>query len=384
MVIYLALALTFFNFVGATAARIVLTLYALEIGAPASAVGVIGGLLFLFPLLLSWPIGALADRVGARSLLLFATICGAVSLVLPYFVATLYAFYIAAALNGLALAFYHVTLQNVIGVGSRPEDRPRNFSNFSITGALTNFVGPLLAGFSIDHLGHATACLVIASQSLIAVVLVLIWGRLFPPGNPHAARDMGGAGMLADREVRRMLVVSGLIQLGSDLFQFYLPIYAHSIGLSASAIGAVLATLAVAALIVRLFLAQLLKRVAGEKLLFWVFLTGAIGYALVPLSGNAYALGAVSFFFGLGMGIGIPLTVILMFSRSAEGRSGQTLGLRLTANNFVRVTGPMVFGVVGSALGLPAIFWITAAIMASGGLLSRAPAARSPPRKPDL
>jgi len=377
VVIHLALALTFFNFVGATAARIVLTLYALEIGAPASAIGVIGGLLFLFPLLLSWPIGALADRVGARGLLLFATVCGAVSLVLPYFVATLYAFYIAAALNGLALAFYHVTLQNVIGVASRPEDRPRNFSNFSITGALTNFVGPLLAGFSIDHLGHATACLVIALQSLIAVVLVLIWGRRFPPGNPDAARGMGGAEMLADREVQRMLVVSGLVQLGSDLFQFYLPIYAHSIGLSASAIGAVLATLAVAALIVRLFLAQLLKRVQGEKLLAWVFATGAIGYALVPFCGNAPALGLVSFFFGLGMGIGIPLTVILMFSRSAEGRSGQTLGLRLTANNFVRVTGPVVFGVVGSALGLPAIFWIVAAIMASGGLLSRAPAARS-------
>ena len=378
MVIHLALALTFFNFVGSTAARVVLTLYALEIGAPASAVGVIGGLLFLFPLLLSWPIGALADRVGARSLLLFGSIFGSVSLVLPYFAANLYAFYAAAALNGLALAFFHVTLQNVIGVASRPEDRPRNFSNFSITGALTNFAGPLLAGFSIDHLGHATACLVIASQSLIAVVLVLIWGRRFPPGNPHATREMGGAGMLADREVRRMLVVSGLVQLGSDLFQFYLPIYAHSIGLSASAIGAVLATLAVAALIVRLFLAHLLKHVQGEKLLAWVFMTGAIGYALVPLSSSALALGLVSFFFGLGMGIGIPLTVILMFSRSAEGRSGQTLGLRLTANNFVRVTGPMIFGVVGSALGLPAIFWIVAAIMAGGGLISRAPVTRPP------
>lgn len=382
MVIYLALALTFFNFVGATAARIVLTLYALEIGAPASAVGVIGGLLFLFPLLLSWPIGALADRVGARSLLLIASGCGAVSLVLPYFVATLYSFYIAASLNGLALAFYHVTLQNVIGVASAPDHRPRNFSNFSVTGALTNFVGPMLAGFSIDHLGHANACLVIASQSLIAVVLILIRGRLFPPANPHAPHGMGGLGMLADREVQRMLVVSGLAQLGSDLYQFYLPIYAHSIGISASAIGAILATLAVAALIVRLFLARLLKRMAGEKLLAWVFFSGALGYALVPFSANAVVLGLVSFYFGLGMGIGIPLTVILMFSHSPEGRSGQTLGLRLTANNFVRVTGPVVFGVVGSVLGLAAIFWITAAIMAAGGLLPRAPSAPSQPETP--
>jgi len=369
--IHLTLALTFFNFVGANAARVVLTLYALELGAPASSVGVLGGLLFLFPLLLSWPIGALADRTGARGLLLFAACCGAVSLVLPFFVRALPAFYVAAALNGLALAFFHVTLQNLVGTLSHPEERARNFSNFSLTGAVTNFVGPLLAGFSIDNLGHAAACLVVASQSLIAVSLVLIWGKLYPPGKKAAPIDAGTARGLRDRGLWYMLFVSGLVQLGTDLFQFYLPIYGYSIGLSASAIGAVLATLAVAAFVVRLFLAWLVRRVAGEKLLMWVFMMGAIGFALVPFSGNAYVLGAIAFFFGLGMGIGIPLTVILMFSRSAEGRSGQTLGLRLTANNFVRVSGPVVFGAVGTALGLGAVFWIVAAIMATGALVSR-------------
>ena len=70
------------------------------------------------------------------------------------------------------------------------------------------------------------------------------------------------------------------------------------------------------------------------------------------------------------MGIGIPLTVILMYASSAEGRSGQTLGLRLTANNLVRMGGPMVFGAIGSALGLAAVFWIVAAILVSGGAVA--------------
>jgi MFS family permease len=369
--INLTLALSFFNFVGANAARVVLTLYALELGAPASAVGILGGLLFLFPLLLSWPIGALADRAGGRGLLLFGAVCGAASLVLPYFFNTLPAFYIAAALNGLALAFFHVTLQNLVGTLSRPEERARNFSNFSLAGAMTSFAGPLLAGLSIDALGYAAACLVVASQSVIAIVLLLVWGRLLPPGRPQSPLAAGAPHALKDRDIWRMLVTSGLVQLGYDLFQFYLPVYGHSIGLSASAIGTVLATLAAAAFVVRLFLAHLVKRVPGEKLLAWVFFMGAIGFALVPFSGNALALGAISFFFGLGMGIGIPLTVILMFARSAEGRSGQTLGLRLTANNLVRVAGPIVFGVVGAAVGLSAVFWIVAVLMASGGLLSR-------------
>lgn len=377
MAIALTLWLDFFNFVAAGAARVVLTLFALEIGASASEVGLLGGLLFVFPLLLSWPVGVLADRRGAKGLLMFASVCGAFSLVLPYFFHTLPALYGAAALNGLALAFFHVTLQNSIGTLSRPENRARNFSNFSLIGAVTSFVGPLLAGISIDHLGHARASLVAAAPFVIAVVLLLIWGRLFPTGKPPPLRTDAAPRALLDRKVWRMLIFSALIQLGYDLYQFYVPVYGHSIGLSASSIGAVLATLAVAAFIVRLFLPQLVKRVAGETLLGWVFLFGAIGFALVPLSNNGLVLSVISFMFGLGMGIGIPLTVILMYANSPEGRSGQTLGLRLTGNNLVRVVGPAIFGAVGTALGLSAVFWIIAAILATGGAMSRLPPNRN-------
>lgn len=370
MAIHLSLALTFFLFTGLNVARIVLTLYALELGAPASVVGVLGGLFYLFALLLSWPIGALADRAGARRLLLFAAACGTGALVLPYFVRTLPAFYASAALSGLALAFFHVTLQNAIGVLSKPADRPRNFSNFSLVGAVTNFVGPLYAGFSIDHAGHALACLYGAALSLIAVGLLLVWGRLFPPGNPQATHGIGGLDTLADPTVLRMLALSGLTQLGTDLFQFFIPIYGHSIGLSASAIGAVLSAFAIASFVVRLFLARLIKTVPGEKLLAWSFYLGMFAYALAPWCTTAVALAAVSFFFGLGMGIGMPLTVILTYERTVEGRAGQTLGLRLTGNNLVRVVGPLVFGAVGSAMGLAYVFWINAAMMAWGGLLS--------------
>ncbi|MGH8660334.1 MAG: MFS transporter [Burkholderiales bacterium] len=372
MAIRLTLALTFFNFVGANAARVLLTLYALELGAPVSAVGVIGGLLYLFPLLLSWPVGALTDRRGARGLLLFAAACGAVSLALPFFFRALPALYVAAALNGLALAFYHVTLQNLIGTLGRPEDHARNFSNFSLAGSLTNFFGPLIAGVAIDTAGHAAACLVTAAQPLIALALLVIWGSVYPRAHPPAAKGPGAFRALGDRAIGLMLLTSAIVQLGQDLFQFYLPIYGHAKGLSASAIGAILATLAVASFVVRLFLARLVKRVTAETLLAWALFTGAIGFALVPLTENAIVLASIAFFFGLGMGIGVPLTVILMFSRSAQGRSGQTLGLRLTANNFVRVTGPIVFGAVGTALGLPPVFWINAALMACGGLLSLA------------
>ena len=365
----LALTLCFFNFVGFNAARVVLTLYALDLGAPSSAVGVLGGMFYLFPLLLSWPIGSANDRYPARGLLLIGSGVGTLAMLLPYFFRVVPVLYVAAALSGLALAFFHVTLQNLIGTLSKPDERARNFSNFSLVGAVTNFVGPLVAGFSIDHFGHRYACLAPVAIALIALVLVLTKGRIFPGARKEAPAAKSGTTLL-DRNVLMMLATSSLVQLGTDVFQFYVPIYGHAIGLSATAIGSVLASFAAAAFVVRIFLARLVKTMDADKLLAYSFCAGAIGFGLMPLFESSLALMMVAFIFGLGMGLGTPLTVILMFSRSAEGRSGQTLGVRLTANNSVRVFGPMVFGAVGSAFGIWPVFVINAALMGSGALFS--------------
>ena len=369
MPIRLTLALTFFNFTGNNAMRVLLTLYALHLGASATEVGVIGGLLFLFPVLLSWVVGGLADRKPARGILHFAAGTAVASLLLIYFFPVLPVFYAAAALNGLALSFYHVTLQNLIGTLSPPERRARNFANFSMAGAMTSFFGPLIAGFAIDNFGYDWACLATAALSVVVIALLLIWGQHLPAAK-GAPKSSAAPRALVNRGVVVMLVTGGLVQLGYDLFQFYVPIHGHAIGLSASAIGTVLSTLAVAAFLVRSSLARLTERYPGEKLLTYVFFTGAAGFALVPFAGNAWTLGAIAFGFGLGMGIGIPLTVILMFANSAEGRSGRTLGLRLTVNNAVRMSGPMTFGALGALVGVSGVFWLLAGLMALGGVMA--------------
>jgi MFS family permease len=296
-------------------------------------------------------------------------VIGTSAMLVPYFFRVVPVLYLAATLSGLALAFFHVTLQNLIGTLSKPDERARNFSNFSLVGAVTNFVGPLVAGFSIDHFGYRYACLAVVALPLIALMLILTRGRIFP-GPRKAAPTAKSGTTLLDRNVVMMLATSSLVQLGTDVFQFYVPIYGHDIGLSATAIGSVLASFAAAAFVVRIFLARLVKTMDADKLLAYSFCAGAIGFGLMPLFENSLALMMVAFIFGLGMGLGTPLTVILMFSRSAEGRSGQTLGVRLTANNSVRVFGPMVFGAVGSAFGIWPVFLINAVLMGSGALFS--------------
>jgi MFS family permease len=76
------------------------------------------------------------------------------------------------------------------------------------------------------------------------------------------------------------------------------------------------------------------------------------------------------------MGCGQPITTLLIFGRSVEGRSGATFGLRQSVNNVMRVSAPVVFGSVASAFGLLPVFWINALMMAGGGWLTRPGVAR--------
>jgi hypothetical protein len=80
------------------------------------------------------------------------------------------------------------------------------------------------------------------------------------------------------------------------------------------------------------------------------------------------------------MGCGQPLTMTLAFSHSAAGRSGEALGLRLTANHLTRVVGPLVFGGIGSALGLGAVFWVNGLLLGSGAWFTRRDRAAAAPR----
>ncbi len=380
MPLYLIFALMLCCFSSITASRIMLSLYALRLGADPLAVGILFAAFYAFPVCLSYYVGKLSDRTGSRWLLMFGACSGACGMLVPFFFRELPALYFAAATVGLSFTCYNVLLHNMVGLISKPKERARNFSNASMVGATTLLVGPLIAGLAVDHAGPSAACLFAVGLSLAAVGLLAAWGQVLPGSSSHAAPVGSVRDTLRDPAILKILATSSLVQVGQDLFQFYMPIYGHQIGLSASAIGAVLAAFAAAFFVVRFVMARLIARLGEEGLLVYAFYLAAVGFMLVPFFRNPSALAAVAFTFGLGMGCGQPITTMLLFNRSTPGRSGETFGLRQTTNNVVRVTAPTLFGLIASAFGLFPVFCISALLMGAGGLITR-PAAGVRPRK---
>ena len=371
MPLYLTLTLALLTITCVQSGRVLFSLYALNLGADPFAVGILSGSSSALPLLLSWQVGRLSDRFGSRLLLMIGSVGGALGMLLPYALPGLPTLYLAAVMNGLLFACCSVSLQNLVGLLSSPADRARNFSNFSLMASAANFLGPLIAGFSIDLSGYGIASLYIMALALAAIAILAIWGNLLPGGSGEASPSGSVRDLLADSGLWRVMATSSLVVTGVVLFQFYMPIYGHNIGLSASVIGVVLAIFPGAAFIVRVFLPQMIRLFGENKLLAYAFFIGAAGMMLVPFFQSAVTLGLISFAFGIGMGCGQPITIMMTFSGSEKGRSGEALGLRITANHLARMVMPILFGTIGAAFGVFPVFWINAMMLASGGFLAR-------------
>jgi MFS family permease len=355
------------------AGRVLLVLYALDLGAGPVAIGALAASFAVMPVFLSWPVGRLSDLYGPRWLLVGGSLAGAAGMIVAWAWPGMPALFVAALLNGLLVGFFNVSVQNLVGLLSTAETRPRNFSNLSLMNSSASFLGPLVAGFAIDHAGYGATCLYLAALSGIPALMLVARGAGMPKGVKRGARAAGGGlrSMLTDRAVWRILIISSMVQLGLDMFNFYMPVYAHSIGLSASVIGVLVATFAAAGFAVRLFLPQLLRRYSEGTVLAGAFFLSAACFLLTPFVENAVVIGVLSFLLGLGNGAGQPITMMLTFSHSADGRSGEALGLRSTVSHLTRLVAPSVFGYIAALATLSVVFWINAAMLGAGAVLSR-------------
>jgi MFS family permease len=353
-------------------ARVLVTLHALELGASPLHTGVLLAAYALFPLLLAVYAGRLSDAYGVRVPVTGGMAVCALGVALPYAWPALPMLYAAAALTGAGFIMVQVSLQSLTGSLGGGAARTRNFNLYALAVATADFVGPVMAGLSIDHLGHVRSYLFLGLFGFAGVLLLLVLAPRLPRG--AGGGDRGALRMtdlLRERDLRRVFVASAVVMAGVDLFQLYLPLYGHAVGLSATAIGLVLGACAAATFVTRALIPALVRRYGEERTLLRSMLLTAAMFLLVPFTTDALVLGAICFVLGLGMGLGQPLTVMLAYNYSPAGRAGEALGLRIAINNIMHVAVPPLFGAVGSLVGLAPVFWANAACIALGGYASR-------------
>lgn len=371
MIVYLIVLFAVLNTIALKGSKVLITLYASDLGADLFSIGMLASVYGLFPLMMAVYAGKVSDRLGTRLPMVAGSFGLALGMLLPYFVHDLYILYVSTACIGLGYIFFQVASHNLMGSLGDADARVRNFGLYSLGGATSGFFGPVLAGFGMDHVGAPLSYLLLAMFALASGVGLLLYKGIPPasPQRPEPRHDQSVMDLVRNAALRRTLITSGVILTGIDLYTFYFPIYGRSIGLSASVIGVVLSMQAVAAFVVRVLMPHLVRRWSEETVLTYSLYVAGATYLLFPLFQNVIILGLISFVLGLALGCGQPLSIILTYNRSPPGRSGEALGVRLSVNKFTQVAVPVVFGAVGATFGLLPVFWSNAAFLLTGGRL---------------
>lgn len=373
--------------IGFGGSRVLSSLFALNLEASPLMIGVVVSLYALLPFFLAVWAGQMVDRLGMRLPLVFGALMIVIGLLIPWFFPNVIAICVSASVLGVGFMAWQVAAQTMTGSLSGQESRARNFAFLGMGFSLSGLLGPLITGFSIDLISYRTTYLVLASMPLISLVAVWWFPGWIPQRRASAKRGgpkTSSLDLWRIPALKRTFFAGGVIATAWDLFNFFLPVYARSIGHSASAIGAIMATFASATFVVRLVAAKAAAKYGEGPVLTGAIFTTGIAYALLPFFSGGLALALIAFVLGLGCGCAQPLSMTLIYNLSPKGRAGEGTGIRVMINQLTHVTIPLAFGALASVTGYIPVFLGCAAMLFGGGEFFRRSSKRDPTPPPDV
>ena len=339
---------------------------------------IIGPLMAVFalmPLLFAVRGGKVIDRFGVRTPMML----GALMVVVGAAIAGLFpqapTFVLAAACIGLGNMAFHLGMQHSAGeMAASTEERTANFNLLTMGFSISGMTGPPLAGWVIDHAGHAMA---FGLLGLLAVGVWLACSRFgFEQHLPQGGRRASGSApveavksrnplaawrtafeLLGAPSFRVLLVSSLLFSAAWDAFQFVIPLHAHRIDLDASSVGLAIAAFSSGSLTVRVLMPWISRWASPSRYIAIAMGLVIVGFSLLPQASHLQALMAISFVLGFGPGVAQPLLMSALHVAAPSGRAGEGSGLRMTLVSLVQISSPVLLGLVAAVLGITATFY---------------------------
>jgi MFS family permease len=362
--------------------RLATPLMALKMGYSAWAVGLLLALFSISAVFLALPAGRYIDRhdfqrpVGIAVLvaLLGAALAAAASLPALSVSQSLQfaSLCLAALMTGGATGTAVIAFQRYVGrAASDSLALKKAFGWLSVGPAISNFIGPLVAGLLIDYAGFYAAFAAMAIFPLICWYWVRDTPKLAPVEVVKAGAVKASAwDLLKTPAMRRLLIVNWFLSSSWDVHTFVVPVLGYERDLNASTIGAILGAFAIAAAAVRMLIPLLAKHLREWAVVTGAMLVTAVLFGIYPFMQNAWAMGLCSVLLGLALGSVQPMIMSTLHYITPEHRQGEALGLRSMTVNGSSVVMPILFGSLSAVVGVNFIFWGVGLVLGLGARLA--------------
>lgn len=357
-----------------TGMRMATPLLALKEGYSPASVGMLLALFALTQVFLSLPAGRYADRHGLKRPLAICVVAASAGTALAMAFPIYPMLCVAALCSGGASGAALIALQRHVGRSAHSKAQLRKvFSWLSVGPAFSNFLGPFGAGLLIDYaggeagseMGFRAAFLLLALLPLSAWLWVRTVADERPAPAPAGSKKGAAWDLLQDRGFRRLLVINWAVSSCWDVHTFVVPILGHERGLGASTIGTIMGGFAIATAAVRLVMPVVASKVSECTVAITAMVSACVLFALYPLVPGAAGMMVCSVLLGVVLGSVQPMVMSLIHQITPAHRQGEALGLRMVAINTSSVTMPLIFGSVGTVLGVAPLFWAVSALVGS-------------------
>jgi MFS transporter, DHA1 family, tetracycline resistance protein len=324
--------------------------------------------------------GSLADRVGARPVLLGGLVA---------FAAASAAFVIAGDPawvglarfgQGAAAAAFSPAASVLVSRLTPPGAQGRGFGRYGAWKGLGYTLGPVLGGVLIAVGGFSLLFLTLA----VLAIVTAGWALVMVPGVEPLPRTRQTVADLARRLtspgfVRPTLALAaGTAVLSTGVG--FLPVLGAERGLGPLATGVIVSGLAATTALVqpRIGHARDGGRIGDRTGMVVGLLLTALGCAAVLIPGIP-GLVAAALLIGLGVGVVTPIGFAHLASTAPADRLGQTMGSAEVGRELGDAGGPLLVGGLAVAVGLtPALLVFAGLLAGTAGLLSRQPQLRPP------
>ncbi len=336
------------------AAGLALPLYARDLNASYTEIGLMGVAYIVFDGLFSIPAGKAGDRYGRKLLVTIGFLTTSLAISAYYFAGAIFWLILLRFVQGATEAPIWVNAQAAAADVSSTAERGRAMGAFGASWGLGIGVGPLIGGFLYTDVGPTMTFLI---SGVIALVSTLVIATM-PRAKPKHVKRKPNLSKILPPCFAAMIYV-GIIAIIYMLF----PVYATlGLGMTEFEAGLVIALFSIVRAFLFVPLGGLSDRVGHRS----VIIVGIVGSSLVSAA-MAFAYGALSIaalLLVLAVAEGATYPAVLS-SISKEGE-GKDLGYVLGIFNAIAMIGwglfPGIAGPMADAYGATSPFLVSAAM----------------------
>jgi MFS family permease len=358
-----------------------ITYRAIEIDAGATAIGLIGAIYALFPVLLALKFGSWVGKYGEGKFLVIGTFSLIASCTSLLFTHNVISLAVATAFAGLSHLALMVGGQTMVALRTPKDNYNKLFGYYTFSASLGHTFGPVIAGLLAGSLANGmprnsnNAFIFAILLSSLALFPTWKWRKESPTvkaADEQSNTWSAAKSMLSRKEISLAVFISLAISSTLDLLVIFLPLLGKERAIDPAVIGLIISLRAVGSMGSRLILGLVTKHIKDRTLLLATTLISMLACVGMVYTKTAWVLGLLVFVAGFASGFGQPLTMSLISLRTKPDERALAVSARLTGNRLGQFLLPVGAGFLANGAGVGAVFWSMAALLGASLVASAA------------